>query len=459
MEQSHDMYFKHTFVMIVFWLFPISAIAVDYKVICNKIQELSSQGKLKDAYLLSEKYSDDSDIVALQYAKFLFLMSNEKKGRDVFSRLNESKELSILQKENMARFIIQFELSLKKRLKKAQLYVKNKQCSKANIYISNLMKYESTRKQASSLINTCVASSSNSLWSSISGKIAYKLGHDSNIGLDNERLKSTHDEMLNDNYKKLLISINNKVNSKDTLWTRLQYDYYSLNYLSNKLKNNNQESHKTSITLGGNINQTLSWYAPITAQRILLDENKYSQYVTTKFRIMSKSNHNRHHMEIGLQDKTYLRERDKAHSGLSTDIGYGYRYLKGKNRVYTRVNIKQFNGPEDKSKEYMRYSSDISYSRKFINSLTPYNLKSDISLSYKRTVTNYEAMNSYLYQTYSQPYDNKREDQQDKISVNMRLKNKKWQLNGSLHQVKRTSNLPIYQYTRNTIELGIQYRF
>jgi hypothetical protein len=448
--------------MIIFWLFPIAAIAaiaVDYKVISNEIQLLSSQGKLKDAYLLSEKYSDDSDIIALQYAKFLFLMSNEKKGKEVFSRLNKSKELSILQKENMTRFIIQFELSLKNRLKKAQLYVKIKKCSKANIYISNLMGYESTHKQASLLMNTCVEPAPDFLWSNINGKIAYKLGHDSNISLDNERLKSTHDKILNDNYQKISLTINNKVNRKDSLWTRLKYDYYSLNYLSNNIKNNNQESHKTSIILGGNINQSLSWYAPITAQIILLDQHEYSQYVTTKFRVMSEANHNRHHMEIGLQDKTYLRKRDKVHSGLSTDVSYGYRYLKGKNRVYARVNVKKFNGPEDKSKEYMRYSSNISYSIKFDNSFIPYNFKPDMSLSYTRTVTNYEAINYYLYQTYSQPYGNKREDQQDKISVNVRLKKKQWQLNGTYHQINRASNLPIYQYTRNTIEFGIQYRF
>lgn len=440
--------------------------AIDYDVISENIRSLTKDGKLKQAYQLSAQHEQKSDVIAMQYAQIALLVGEEDKGRELFQRLAKSSSLTETQKKNMDRFVSQFDLSLKKRLRKADQYADRGKCSEANLLYRNLLQYNSTKQYAKKALNQC---HDQPFWKSldmaIKGRTYYKLGYDSNVSLDNEDLLSSNENILSDQYQKLYGLLKNDVDSQKRLWIQGALSAYQLDYISESTQAYDQLSLKAGLTLGGKLSvaqlkdHRFSWRIPVSYRRVSLDDDEYTDYLSIKGRVEHGFSMFNHSLEIGFQDKSYLQPEDTGRDGEIRDVAYGWRYKMGVNRFYGRILVREFTGPQDKSDAYTRSSVQLGWNRRLPSDTFLFGFKPSIQISYLGSETSYDGIDEALVSVYGAEYDKIREDTKHKLSAELKFVRSDWQVSGAFHHQQRDSNLPTYQYNRNTTEFGIQYRF
>lgn len=440
--------------------------SIDYSEISEDIRSLTKNGELKKAYELSSEHQSKSDLIAMQYAQIALLVGEEEKGRSLFKRLAINSTLNETQKNNMHRFVSQFDLSLKKRLRKADQYADRGECEEANLLYRNLIKYKSTKHQAQKAMNHC---NEVSIWrpsvTSLEGRAYYKFGYDSNVSLDNEDLLSKNENIESDQYQKLYGVVRNDIDAKAAFWVQGAASVYHLDYISEGTQDFDQVSLRAGMTLGGRIPITgledhqFSWRLPVSYRRVFLNDEAYTDYDGVKVRLEHRVLPFSHFIEIGIQDKSYLQTEDIDRNGEVKDVAYAWRYKYGSNRLFGRIQFRYFDGPLDNSDVYKRSTIQLGWNRRLPSHSNLLGFKPSIQLSYIGSETSYDGVDQGLVDAYGAEYDKIRSDSKHRISAELKFVRSEWQVMGAFNHQQRDSNLAIYTYNRNTTELGVQYRF
>lgn len=440
--------------------------AIDYTAISENIRLLTKDGELKKAYDLSAEHQSKSDLIAMQYAQIALLVGEEEKGRNIFKRLTTSSTLNDTQKNNMHRFVSQFDLSLKKRLRKADQYADRGQCAEANLLYRNLLNYKSTKPYAQKSMHHCEEPSLlDSMAININGRAYYKLGYDSNVNLDNEDLLSKNEHVESDQYQKLYAAVKNDVNTKAPFWVQGAVSAYHLDYISGDTQDFDQLSVRAGMTLGGRADLSkleehqFFWRVPVSYRRVSLNDEAYTDYVGIKGRVEHRIFRFHHFIETGIQDKSYLQSDDTGRDGEVRDIAYAWRYKWANNRLFGRMQVRGFSGPLDESDAYTQSSIQIGWNRRLPSYSNLLGFKPSLQLSYIGSETRYDGIDQGLVDAYGAAYDKVRSDSKHRISAELKFVRSEWQVMGAFNHQQRDSNLAIYTYNRNTTELGVQYRF
>jgi hypothetical protein len=437
--------------------FSCGSFADDLSVIAADIRALTKQGNLKQALELSTKYENKSEDIAMQYGKISLLLGRESQGLEIFHRLSQSPALNENQKENLERFLSQFELSLKKRLKKARDYQNSGQCDEAQILYKSLLNYQSTQGAAKKGLNRCEPSLMSGIQDAVKGRLFYRTGYDSNISLDNEDTLSTNSDVLAGAFQKLSLSLMTDTRNSSPLWLQGGYNFYGLDYFSDKSKIYDQQSHRLYAKAGGRIDKRWRWQVPVTYRDVMLNDQNYASYASIKTRISYRDSKWIRYFEYGFQNKSYADIEDSERDGDYQDFAMGLRSLNSNNRLFAKLEYRTFDGPSDGSDVYHRTRLFVS-----ATSMLPpwfYGTLPRLQLSYDLSEKSYQSIDAALVDSLGSEYEERRQDLKHRLSTELKLLKSDWQVMFAFHFQRRESNLPIYQYNRNITELGVQYRF
>lgn len=397
-----------------------------YEALNNEIKQLIEAGELKQAYLLSKEHADNSDIIAIQYAKFLFIMGKQDEGQKIFDELKSSKQISKVQKQNIDKFM------------RINEHRSDQVCEKGSILKAG----------------KCVQEES--LFNRMGLMLDYKLGTDSNVFLDNEEILSASNNVKSDEYQKVRLSTWWKADKETSFWLQPKYDIYKFDYFSSSSGIFDQTVHSIALNTGGEINSKLSWQVPLGYRNVLLDNTAYTEQYAIRPRLNIKSHGLLHQIELGLKDRQYSQDSEKDRSGNMITTTYGVRHHKGIRTYWGKIANENYRGPDDRSDAYSRQSLSLKY-RQRLNALKAY--KTYAKFSYRAAYSEYKDVDGTLLGLFGSSYNKLRKDFRQTVSLSLTASQKKWQISSSVNYQDRDSNLPLYKYNRFTTEVGFNYKF
>lgn len=397
-----------------------------YELLNNEIKQLIEAGELKQAYLLSKEHAEKSDIIAIQYAKFLFIMGKQDEGQKIFDELKSSKQISKVQKQNIDKFM------------------------RINEHRTEISCEDGSTLKSGQCIKDV------SLISRVGLMLDYKLGTDSNVFLDNEEILSANNNVKSDEYQKARLSAWWRADKETSFWLQPKYDIYKFDYFSSSSGIFDQTVHSISLGTGGEINSKLSWQVPLGYRNVLLDNTGYTEQYSIRPRLNIKVHGLIHHVEMGFKDRQYSQESERDRSGNMITTVYGLRYREGKHTYWAKVANENYRGPDDRSDAYSRQSMSVKY-RQRLNALKAY--KTYAKFSYRAAYSEYKDVDGTLLGLFGSSYNKLRKDFRQTMSLSFTASQKNWQISSSVNYQDRDSNLPLYQYNRFTTEVGFNYKF
>jgi hypothetical protein len=446
--------------------------------VMREIANYLALGEVKLAYQLAQSHYAVNDKLGLKYAQLSLILGKQKQAEDMFTRLAASKQLSAKQKGNMRRFIKGFNQAQKKKFKLVEKMVRQGLCDQARQVLKSLLIFQPWQEKAQQQLDLCLSHKLTSQF-----RLGYLLGWDDNIALTNEELElgstnAARGQLLSGSYQNasvytgLKLVLNDKHEVVESLGLesiKLMPSYYfSIRQYDNQVPSQyDQASHKLQLALKAKHGQGLELRIPSYFRYSQYAGRHYSNTYGTKLILSASSNLNSSSVKQQLlfhwREKTYAQASLQDKAGQLIELGYSSRFKLTNYRASAKLHWQELSGPSEASDRYQQSIIGIKLNKAlaghvFDNVKT--NLFAGLNLKYKL----YQGPDSDLVSLYGSEYEETRRDwRQDwRAGISFKQSNTKgsrWQVKTSLHYQERNSNLPLYDFKRKKLELGVQYSF
>ena len=229
--------------------------------------------------------------------------------------------------------------------------------------------------------------------------------------------------------------------------------------MTDQLSEFDQLSNSFKLNIGGNIKSGKAWKTSFSYNNIQLNNKSYLDYAGVNSSMTFRSGSIKRTFGYLHQQKRYAKKNNASSNTSINQIGFTQSFQSSPYYIVGRVAYREKEVRLDKSTSLSRFTFDTRIQRKIKNgaasSLWKYAIYSRISIA----AYEYAETDADLAILYGSEYDKARKEKRYNLTLGINSKLNNVQIKGSALLQYRDSNLPIYNYSKNILEVEFQYRF